>query len=171
MDVWAACLGDFFPTNLDLRSLTAPAEMAALTRYRSAGAAPNSIAWTDGAAKRRSAAGPRPDFRFGSPCKALWMQLGRRLDNPRGCFTRLAYQPLAVTDSMVLAHRFCLPLTVAYPSMVEQLLPVSTAPPSGAAASAGPHAPSDAAGWFNGNFAFDPGGANSGPSAQPDPRF
>src|SRR5581483_11262532 len=70
--------GDFFPTNIDLRDLTSPFEIAALNTCRAGGTSPDSVAWEDPTVPGASAGRPRPDFRFGSPYEALWMQLGRR---------------------------------------------------------------------------------------------
>lgn len=156
--------GDFFPTNIDLRDLVAPGEMAALNAYRTGGAGVSLIPLADEQdPSGRWVASERQDFTFGSPGESLWMQLGRRLDNPGFADPLHRYQGLGVTDSMALAHAFCLPMQGVYPALAEQLLPLS----SGRNATAARYAPWDVARWFNDRFAFNASGTNQGPSARP----
>src|SRR5581483_9665134 len=69
-------------------------------------------------------------------------------------------------DSIVLAHRFCVPTTLTYPAAIEQLLPISTGS-SGARAPIAPYRSSDVSRWFGDNFAYRFDGATGGPSPLP----
>jgi len=106
----------------------------------------------------------RSDFVFagGGWYDALWMQLGRRLDNP-GLLTSnpsVSFQTLSATEGINLAERFCLrdPSSASYPSFLESQIPNSMGitSPNGPPSSAVPYAVNDPMDWYNQNFAFLP---------------
>ncbi len=156
--------GDFFPTSVDLKGMlrnpsanSADTQMTALNQYRWNSAAPtaNPIPLYD-----FTGTAAVPSYTFSSDLEAMWMQLGRRLDNPGlNASSAFPYQALPIGESLAMAHRYCLMNPAASPSILEQCLGLSvnfTA--SGAPIRSSPYSADQVQQWFSDNFNYDAGG-------------
>lgn len=162
-------LGDIFPTNVNLLSwLAGPTTASADTITYLNG---HRFGLTPANALKSTATSfitppyqdyntqARSDFFYagGGNYDALWMQLGRRPDNPGlvavGASPSTSLQALPATEGINLAERFCLrdPSSSLYPSLLESLLPYSMGVST---ASASPYAANDSWNWYNNNFAY-----------------
>jgi hypothetical protein len=160
--------GDFFPTSINLSGMllgTASGQLSQLNAYRWGGAATASLTpvYDDG-----SPMGLTMSFMFSSPLEAMWMQLGRRLDNPGLNTSGIYYQTLPIAESMTMAYRHCLMNPAASPSLLEQYLgPSVTFTGSGAAVRTSAYSPDQVQQWFNDNFTYDSTGGNSSGNIRP----
>jgi hypothetical protein len=163
--VSATLPGDFFPTSLDLSdmlrtgSTSVTQQLTALNNYRWGATTANLSAFYDD--------GTALGYQFNSNLEAMWMQLGRRLDNP-GLNTSgnpgVYYQTLPIGESMAMAYRYCLMNPAASPSLLEQwLAPSVTFTGSGAPVRSSAYSPDQAAQWFSDNFVYENGGGNIRP--------
>ena len=158
--------GDFFPVNIDLQGM--------LKNYQELYSSPNGLnSYRYGSSFPPGGAPPinpvddngnaRTDFRY-MPFNGagvnyyfdqVWMQLGRRLQNPgllqRGSNAR--FQSLGITDSMALAYKFCLFNAGLVPSTIEQRLPASG---GWNQVRSQPFPANDPFSWFNFDFLYGP---------------
>jgi len=161
--------GDFFPTSIDLSGMlrtgssSVSQQMSQLNAYRWGGAAAASLSpfYDDGTPM---------SYSFNSPLEAMWMQLGRRLDNPglNGVATGPYYQTLPVGESMAMAYRYCLMNSAASPSLLEQYLSPSVTFTVTSAGTTIPvhssaYSPDQWSQWFTDNFVYENGGGNIRP--------
>lgn len=170
-------IGDIFPTNVNLQTwLSNPAGQSTtgdninyLNAYRfNIALTPPSntppLTFPVSPYQDYNNSAPRGDFAFdgGGYYDALWMQLGRRLDDP-GFSTvptspQSAFQSLPATEAINLAERFCLrdPSSLTYPSFLEGQtgIPNSMGTNPSYAAAAVPYAVNDPTDWYNQNFCF-----------------
>lgn len=162
--------GDFFPVNVDLQGLLVRSgelysavspSTSYLNLYRYGSAYPQG-----------SVANPvdendlqRTDYRYMpfSPSAAgyyfdqVWMQFGRRLQNPgRLVANGPNFQALGITDSMALAYKFCLYDPSLAQSAIEQALPISTGRTGYLPLRPEPYPSNDPLDWFNQNFLYGP---------------
>lgn len=91
--------GQFFPTNVDLQSLLVggAAEMDRLNRFRAGGR-------TIGTTPVGDDGSTLSQFTFLNGQDALWMQLGRRLNNPGYVERGVRFRALPASDSVALAR-------------------------------------------------------------------
>ena len=96
-----------YPSHVGLAEMVTPAEMTALNTYRFGSA--NPPAGVVGA----SSVNPiddtntaRTDFQFNTQAEALWMQLGRRIDNPGYARPGVKCQSMGLSDTLSLANDF-----------------------------------------------------------------
>lgn len=178
-------LGDIFPTNINLNSwlanLTSQGGTADNINYL------NDYRFNVANTTTTYPATPVQDYSFTTPIPprtdfgfdgngyydALWMQLGRRLDDPGSYYLTgdVSMQSLPATEAINLASRFCLrdPSSLAYPTFLEGQygIPNSMGTYSGyPTALSTPYPVNDPTDWYNQNFAFYPP-INGTPNALP----
>ncbi len=151
--------GDFFPTNIDLRSLLSSVDYGLLNRYRFG----NSPAISR--VGRRDDGSTTSAFRYASAQEAVWDQLGSRIDRAGlvGTNATLRYNALSEADGMALAYHFCLANQTQAPSQIESLIPAETSavtysptPSTKGPADRLPFLPSEASNWFSTLMWFSP---------------
>lgn len=93
----------------------------------------------------------RSDFSYsGTVSDALWLQLGRRLNNPGLAAPGVPFQALPITESMALANRFCIYDSTVTPSLLEGWLKDATVNLSPTK----PYVADQVVNWFNQNFYY-----------------
>jgi hypothetical protein len=178
-DATAPLPGDFSPVSVDLMDMlrtnsasTASQQMTLLNQYRwgntsQASLAPIYDAIVVTPANPNGVVTPvAMGWTFNSPLEAMWMQLGRRLDNPGFNTTTVRYQTLSMSESAALSHRYCLMNPAASPSLLETYLAASltTTDANGTVpVRTTPYSPDQAQQFFKDNFIYENNGGNLRP--------
>lgn len=170
--------GNYFPTNINLQALlydaggsdTPDQQIDRLNEYRF-----NNVTPTDPVADGGGTPTVRADFDYQDYYEALWLQLGRRLNNPGWVDTASRFRAPTIGDQIMLAYHFCLvnPSSIATESFDDPLrvsiydnVPnMAGLLPSNQAFYPEPSAtmPDPVGNWFEDNFDYDNPSGNGNP--------
>lgn len=158
-----AIIGNFFPTNIDLyNALTGSGDPDRVAQLTPATTGLYTLRWGEGGDGIAASStvidvvddniANRGDYRFTNVTEQMWMQLGRRLNNPGYHFaTGTTFKQMAqldINNAVALASKFI--LNENGTSNIEKSLVRSLKTNSPTKA----YTPDQALNWFNSNFAF-----------------